>query len=98
MTDDELADELVMRLNGLLKNPQVKRDIDDLFEQNVVASTATRSHSTLRVIDDEPNAPKLRVLGLLNGLLDQPLITAVYSEDDYLEFFERTKITKRKIG
>jgi hypothetical protein len=93
-----LADELVARLNSLIKKRPIREDIGSLLLTNVPCHEPTIKHPTIQT-----QAWRLGVLGLLNGLVgvDPNLkggkkghgyISAVF-EDDGAELvcFERTK-------
>jgi hypothetical protein len=49
MTDEELADELIGRLNRLLADPAVRLDVERLVQQRVPCSPATANHPTIQV-------------------------------------------------
>lgn len=98
MHDEEFADALVLRLNEMIEDPDVREDIGNLMDQGVLVSETTLHHTTIQCCVDDPEQPRLRLLGLLNGLTGskEPLITAVFNDDDYLESFERTGAPNKK--
>ena len=75
MTDIELADELVARLNKLIEHPDVRKDIGTLIEARVPCSEATLQHPTIQAgwatkedFEKQTN-PKIGLLGFMNGLV-----------------------------
>lgn len=64
MTEQQLADEIVARLNKLIESDDVRKDIERLIAQRVPHSDATRDHPTIQV-----GGQGFGVLGLLNGLV-----------------------------
>lgn len=80
MTNKEFADELVRRLNLLLPDPQVARDVKALIETRVLCSKETDEHAFLRTYPVSKEQMALGPLGLLNGLLQDEdiVIVAVY--------------------
>lgn len=101
MTNEELADVLIERLNNLTKDLGVRTDIGVLIEARVKVAQETADHPTLQVTQDGPVGPwYLGALGLLNGLCgtipDGPkkgwgYITAVIDDNGFLESFRRTE-------
>ena len=100
MTDIELADELIKRLNALIhSNQDIRKDIDTLTKTYVHVSRATGEHPTLQCFQDSSNKEYLLgLLGVLNGIVGVipegkkegfGYIAAIY---DYgkLQRFERT--------
>lgn len=90
----KLADAIISRLNELIQDVYVCRDIERLFERRIEPSDATKQHPDLQVPDEGFGA-----LGLLNGVIgaipDGPkkgwgYITAEYNDDGYLTRFKRT--------
>ena len=100
MTDEELADALIERLNKLTTDLNVRLDVGTLIEARVAVSQETADHALLQVSAKGPLGPwELGVLGLLNGLCgtipDGPkkgwgYITAVIDDSGFLESFKRT--------
>lgn len=95
MTNDELADEIIARLNKLLENDQVREDINALAHRTVSASWQTQEHPTIQT-----SADRLSLIGLLNGIVgtigEGPratwgLISAEFDEKMHLVRFVRTK-------
>lgn len=64
MTDQELADEIIKRLNKLCEDPDVRADIGRLIETRIPVSRAAAEHPDIQMYDG-----KLGFLGLLNGLI-----------------------------
>jgi len=100
MTDAELADILIDRLNTLTSDLTVRMDVGALLETRVKVAQETADHPSLQVASEGPLGPwRLGVLGLLNGLVgtipDGPkkgwgYITAVIDDQGFLESFRRT--------
>ena len=105
MDNSDLANTLIERLNSLISDPDVRKDISTLIEHRIPCSAATLDHPTIqasvpaRAADGTMGAPSMGILGLLNGLVgvipDGPkkgwgFITAEF-DDDALEKFSRTK-------
>jgi hypothetical protein len=95
ITDEELADELIGRLNKLIENPAVRKDIGSLIDTRVGCSGTTRDHATIQVVDGK----WLGLMGVLNGLVGiMPTghrqgwgyIAAEFSDDGVFERFKRT--------
>jgi hypothetical protein len=106
MDNSQLADVLIERLNHLISDLDVRKDISTLIETRVACSAATLDHPTIqasspaRAADGATGAPSVGVLGLLNGLVgvipDGPkkgwgFITAELDDDGILTGFQRTK-------
>jgi hypothetical protein len=94
ITDQELADVLIARLNKLIVNSDVRRDLGAMIDHRTAVRPGTTVHPTIQVVDDG-----LSYLGILNGLTgiiaDGPskgrgYITAVCENDGTLLRFERT--------
>jgi hypothetical protein len=75
MKNDAFADEIIARLNDLLKNADTKRDISVLVETRIPCSQTTLDHPTIQAgwATDEDEAagipPQFGMLGVLNGLI-----------------------------
>src|SRR5580698_3633216 len=65
VSDKDLAIILIIRLNALIKNDDIRKDITTLFEQRIECSDATKNHDTIQIGVNS----KLGTLGLLNGLV-----------------------------
>jgi hypothetical protein len=98
MKDEELADEVIARLNKLIEDPAVRKDIGTLLERRIPLgelSTKTREHPTIQT------PMGLGAFGLLNGLVGVitsgprqgwGYISAEFSDDNQLVRFLRTGI------
>lgn len=95
MTNEELADEIIVRFNKLLENPEVRADINALLHRTVGACWQTQEHPTIQT-----NARRLSVMGLLNGLIGTigagpraswGLISAEFDDSESLVRFVRTE-------
>ncbi len=99
MRDETLADELIERLNRLLENDLVRRDVQALIEQRIPCSDDTAATEEIQVSVRNDGVPLLGFLGLLNGITGTvvPLgdkigwgyIAAVYDEEGKLTKFTR---------
>lgn len=100
--DELLADTLIERLNRLLENPDVRKDITRLIDIRVPISGATMEHSTIQVVPLNKKEGLLGFIGLLNGIVgvDPTLvgprrgwgfISAEFDEEDVLVNFHRVK-------
>ena len=70
MKDEELADEIIARLNKLCEDPEVLLTIGRLLDQRVLASKEILDHPTLQFSDmAHPSQMGLGFIGLLNGLV-----------------------------
>ena len=94
LDDRRLAEELVYRLNLLIKNEEIRKDVFTLLETRIPVCPQTCKHPTIQVSDG-----KLGLLGFLNGLVGTmtPLgyghIAAVFSDDGLiLERFELMQV------
>lgn len=97
MTDIELADEIIRRLNALIEDPDVRRDIGALMRDRVSVSAATANHPAIQVMDsrDPEGVSTMSFLGLLNGVVGVREdgwghVTAVIDDDGELERFQKT--------
>ncbi len=99
MNDEELADEIIYRLNRMVRDPDVAKDVGDLCNTRVPCSEATVNHPSIQV-----SGTTVGFLGILNGLVGTipegsrvgwGYIAAVYDRYPdgtmYLTGFERTK-------
>lgn len=62
--DAALADEIIRRLNRLIRDPKVRKDVGRLLCQRIRVSKATAEHPTIQVGPGNT----LRMVGLLNGV------------------------------
>lgn len=88
ITNEELADSIIERLNVLVKDPDIREDIHELIEARQPCSTASADHPTIQTVSDQSEAanPLLGFLGLLNGLVGadsdgHAYIAGSYSDD-----------------
>lgn len=100
MTDADLADEVIARLNEIISNPAVRADVRTLMEQRIVAATATADHPTIQVIVSPDGTPTFGCLGLINGIIGTVKggkkdgwghVSAEYADDGSLIRFVRTE-------
>lgn len=70
MTDTELADELIARLNALIEDEEIREAVEQLClrQRAKVHGTALATHPTIQVIQ-EGDLYLLGFLGLLNGVV-----------------------------
>jgi hypothetical protein len=68
MTDEEVADRMIARLNSMLEDEDVRKDVQALVETRIDVSQATADHATIQVTVSA-GRPILGFLGLLNGLV-----------------------------
>jgi hypothetical protein len=108
MNDSELADVIITRLNNLITDPAVRKDISALIEARIPCSQETLDHPTIQAgwptkeayENKEPG--KLGVLGLLNGLIgtipdEGPkqgwgYVTADFDDNMQLTGFKKTQV------
>lgn len=100
--DESLAEELILRLNELLKDEKVRYDISALIQKRIPCSKETVKHpliQTLYVDDDSPGGTgwdEFGFLGLLNGLVGieeergAGYISAEFDDKNELVRFHRT--------
>lgn len=72
ITNEELADKFIMRLNILCKDKDIRGDIHDLIETRIPCSSAAVAHPTIQTIEQgtpDEEIYLLGFLGLLNGLV-----------------------------
>lgn len=70
MNDQELAYEIINRLNALIEDPVVKHELRAIIHMRLACNEQLLKHPTLQVeqaADDAP--PTLGFLGVLNGLI-----------------------------
>lgn len=70
MTDIELADAIIERLNTLIEDPLVRHELGVIINFRFACADGLLSHPTIQVeqaADDAP--PTLGFLGILNGLI-----------------------------
>jgi hypothetical protein len=94
MTDSQLADLVIARLNALIADPDVRADVSRLITTHVTCTGTTLAHPTIQT-----TATTFGFLGLLNGLVgaiaDGPkvgwgYIAALFDDHGNLIAFERT--------
>ena len=70
MLDEELAKEIVKRLNALIQHRDVRMDVAELIEMRILATVTTAEHSTIQVVEEGADLDsKVGFLGLLNGIV-----------------------------
>lgn len=98
ISNTDLADVLIERLNALISDPDVCKDVSRLIEQRVPCSQKTAEHPTIQVNSGARNRT-VGFLGLLNGIVgvlpDGPhqgwgFIMAVIDDNGQFVRFERT--------
>lgn len=86
ISDFELANEIIRRLNDLISNSDICEDVQNLIEHRIQCSEATMSHELIQTYDD-----MLGFLGLLNGIIGTckygkhvgwGYITAIYNNNN----------------
>ena len=99
MTDAELADEIIARLNRLIEDPAIRADVGKLLAERVACSKATDEHPSIQVRAYEDGSATVSFLGLINGLVGTMpgvagggwgYVSAVLEEDGSLVRFCRT--------
>ena len=65
MKNEDLASELVERLNKMIEDPDIRKDVSALLRQEVITNEATLVHPAIQV----GSLGSLRFLGLLNGIV-----------------------------
>lgn len=95
--DNELADEVIARLNKLAEDPAVRSAIADLIERRVPVPEEVANHPTIQVADSR----RVGFLGVLNGLIGATgphskkpgwgYVAAVYDDNGLLTGFARTE-------
>ena len=71
MTDEELATELIMRLNRLCEDPAVREDVGKLLNTRIPCSEATAAHPSIQVHESDGKTPEM-LKRLFNGF-EMPL-------------------------
>ncbi|KKN00633.1 hypothetical protein LCGC14_1135880 [marine sediment metagenome] len=71
MTDTELADELIARLNTLIEDEEIREAVEQLClrQRAKVHGTALATHPTIQVSLEDDDLYNLGFLGLLNGVV-----------------------------
>lgn len=84
ITDSELADELIKRLNKLCENPEVRKDLGNLIDKHIFCSETTLNHPSIQATAPDRSGlcecgayggtcsmctPSFGFLGALNGLV-----------------------------
>lgn len=102
MKDEELADEIIARLNDMLGNGDTTASLnmhealEALIEARVPCAVSLTAHPTLQVIhDNSTGVTVLGTLGLLNGVVGvrkdgRGHITAFFDDNGRLVRFEHT--------
>lgn len=74
------AKNIVNKLNTLISNNDVRKDIQTLIDSRIACSNATADSDNVIVLE-ENGKYFFGVLGLLNGLLDGEIIMAVFDDN-----------------
>jgi len=93
MTDIELADTIISRLNDLLVDVPVRLDVETIVKYSFSCNDQLLSHPSLQVERTASDAsPTLSFLGLLNGIFSEPAarISAEFDGNGRLVRFSRT--------
>jgi len=99
VSDPELADALIERLNAIIQDPKVRGDVERLIEERILVSEQTAAHESIQVQQNAAGDAVLGFLGLLNGAVgtikDGSLkgwgyVAAVFDDGGRLERFRRT--------
>jgi hypothetical protein len=70
MKDEELADEIIARLNKLCEDPKVRLAIGRLLDKRVVVSKEVAAHPTIQVANmSHASVYGMGFIGLVNGLV-----------------------------
>ena len=69
MTDAELADVLIERLNSIISDPKVREDIGRLIEERILVGEMTAAHPSVQIQQNAAGDDVLGFLGLLNGVV-----------------------------
>lgn len=103
LSDSELADQIIARLNELIRDPKIRHDVGQLIETRVVVGEQTAAHSAIQVQHNAEGDNTLGFLGMLNGVIgiipDGKLhgwgyVAAVFNDAHELERFRRTDAEK----
>jgi len=98
ISDSDLADAVVERLNDLIRDPKVRGDVERLVEERILVGEQTAVHGSIQVQQNAAGDSVLGFLGLLNGVIgvikDGSLkgwgyVAAVYDGGGRLERFRR---------
>ena len=99
MTDAELADALIERLNAIIQDPAIRADVCKLIEERVLVGEMTAAHPSVQVQKNAAGDDVLGFLGLLNGAVGTirggklegwGYVAAVFEDEGRLERFRRT--------
>lgn len=70
MTDQELADTLIERLNTLIEDPVVRHELGVIINFRFACNERLLEHPTIQVVQSAPDAPPtVGFLGILNGIV-----------------------------
>lgn len=91
MRGDEVAKFLVERLNSLIEDPLVRHELGVFLDLRLTVADKLEKHPTLlvdRVV--KGSAPSLSFIGVLNSLLQEKRVVAVFEEGRLVRFTLRT--------
>jgi len=103
LSDSELADEIIKRLNALVQDPKIRKDIEQLIENRILVGEQTAAHPAIQVQHNAAGDDTLGFLGLLNGVIGTlpegklkgwGYVAAVFNDAHELERFRRTDAEK----
>jgi hypothetical protein len=106
ISNTELADVLIERLNDLIQDPKIREDISRLIDERIVVGEQTAAHATIQVQANAAGDNTLGFLGLLNGLVGimqegklrgWGYIMAVFDDDKRLVRFRRSDAEKTRV-
>jgi hypothetical protein len=108
MKDAEFADEVIRRLNRLVKNDEVAADLRALIAIKVKCSKSTQKHPLIQCSMNRRGKAQVGLLGMLNGIAGRVptgprkgwgYVAAMLNDSDELLNFERTdKVLSGKKG
>jgi hypothetical protein len=104
MQNEDLADELIERLNTLCENQEARAVLGKLLNARVAGSEGLFDHPTIQV-RRSGDLPEVGFLGMLNGLVGVipsgkfegwGYITVQVDDDDSISRFERTDVPESR--
>jgi hypothetical protein len=96
--DKALANTIIERLNRMIQDPEIRRDVQTLMNMRCAVSQKTSDHHSIQV-REEGDVDTMSFLGLLNGLIGVQengygYVSAVVDGIELISF-ERSKPAKR---